>query len=448
MAVVIHSLDKGSAAQRLGLRPGDSLLTVDGNEINDGMDYAFYTSRAAFSLCALCGGEPRTLAVQKEEYEPFGCNFETYLIDRQHSCCNKCVFCFVDQMPRGLRETLYFKDDDERLSFLYGNYITLTNLSQKEADRIVQMHISPINISVHTVDPDLRVRMMKNRRAGEVLTYIDQFAAAGIEMNFQIVLCPGWNDGAYLRQSLEKLTSYYPAARSVAVVPVGVTKYREALPQLDVFDGPGAADTIDLIEHMGDACLAKYGERLAYPSDEFFLLAGRPIPPAAYYGDYPQIENGVGMLRLLEDEFDAALQKAPRRLLPRRADLVTGEAAYPQLVRLAQRYMEKNPAVRLRVHAIKNDFFGGNVTVAGLITGRDLIAQLRGRLLSRELILPRVMLRAERDLFLDDTTLADVQRQLRVRLRIVENDGEELVKAMSGRSPAERRQHRRHNAAR
>ena len=438
MAVVIHSLKKGSAAQRLGLRPGDSLLTVDGSEINDGMDYEFYTSRASFSLCALCGGVQRTFAVQKEEYEPFGCDFETYLIDRQHSCCNKCVFCFVDQMPRGLRETLYFKDDDERLSFLYGNYITLTNLTQKEADRIIKMHISPINISVHTVDPDLRVRMMKNRRAGEVLAYIDQFAAAGIEMNFQIVLCPGWNDGDYLRQSLEKLTAYYPAARSVAVVPVGVTKYREDLPQLDVFDGPGAAAVIDLIERVGDACLTKYGQRLAYPSDEFFLLADRKIPENEYYGDYPQIENGVGMLRLLEDEFDAALQKTPRRLLPRRADLVTGEAAYPQLTRLAARYMEKNPVVKLRVHAVKNEFFGGNVTVAGLITGRDLIAQLRGRLLSHELIMPRVMLRAERDLFLDDTSLADVRRQLGVRLRIVENDGAELVKAMSGRVPAER----------
>lgn len=439
MAVQIETIDRGSTAEKLGLRAGDSLLSIDGNEINDMLDYEFYTGRPSFELTAECGGEQRSFAVDNGDYLPFGCSFKTYLIDRQHSCCNRCVFCFVDQMPAGMRDTLYFKDDDERLSFLYGNYITLTNLSQQEAERIARMKISPINISVHTVDPELRVRMMKNPHAGEVLAYIDRFAAADIRMNFQIVLCPGINDGEKLKESLEKLTSYFPAAQSVAVVPVGVTRYREKLPQLKTFDAAGAAAVIGDIDAIGAQCLEKYGDRLVYPSDEFFLLAGRPLPPAEYYGNYPQIENGVGMWRLLEDEFEAALKNTPRRLLPYRADLATGEAAYPLIKRLAERCMQKNTGVRLCVHAVKNNFFGGNVTVAGLVTGQDLIGQLRGRLASHRLIVPRVMLRAERDLFLDDVDLGKVERELGVRLRIAESDGQDLLDAMLGRRDRRRK---------
>lgn len=433
MAVTIESLEKNSPAARLGLQPGDSLVTIDGHEINDMLDYEFYTARTSFSLDALCSGEQRAFSVKKEEYRPFGCNFKTYLIDKQHTCCNKCIFCFVDQMPPGMRDTLYFKDDDERLSFLYGNYITLTNLSQKEADRIAAMRISPINISVHTVDPEMRVKMMINRFAGETLRYIDQFAAAGIEMNFQIVLCPGWNDGAYLQQSLEKLSSYYPAARSIAVVPIGLTKYREDLPHIDPLTGESAAATIDQIEAVGRANLEKYGERLVYPSDEFFLLAKRPIPDAEYYGDYSQLENGVGMMRLLEEEFDAALAKSRRKWLPFKADLVTGEASYGLLCTLAEKCMKKNPGLRLQVHCIKNEFFGGNVTVTGLVTGRDLLAQLEGKLISRRLLLPRVMLRAEKDLFLDDVHVDDVAKKLNVGVRVTESDGADLLDAMLGR---------------
>ena len=433
MAVTIESLEKNSPAARLGLQPGDSLVTIDGHEINDMLDYEFYTARTSFSLDALCSGEQRAFSVKKEEYRPFGCNFKTYLIDKQHTCCNKCIFCFVDQMPPGMRDTLYFKDDDERLSFLYGNYITLTNLSQKEADRIAAMRISPINISVHTVDPEMRVKMMINRFAGETLRYIDQFAAAGIEMNFQIVLCPGWNDGAYLQQSLEKLSSYYPAARSIAVVPIGLTKYREGLPHIDPLTGESAAATIDQIEAVGRANLEKYGERLVYPSDEFFLLAKRPIPDAEYYGDYSQLENGVGMMRLLEEEFDAALAKSRRKWLPFKADLVTGEASYGLLCTLAEKCMKKNPGLRLQVHCIKNEFFGGNVTVTGLVTGRDLLAQLEGKLISRRLLLPRVMLRAEKDLFLDDVHGDEVAKKLNVGVRVTESDGADLLDAMLGR---------------
>lgn len=433
MAVTIESLEKGSPAAQLGLAAGDMLVSIDGHEINDMLDYEFYTARPSFSLAAVCDGKACEFAVEKDVDIPFGCNFKTYLIDKQHSCCNRCIFCFVDQMPCGMRDTLYFKDDDERLSFLYGNYITLTNLSQKEADRIAAMRISPINISVHTVDPEMRIRMMKNKHSGEVLRYIDQFAAAGIEMNFQIVLCPGWNDGAYLQQSLEKLTSYYPAARSVAVVPIGLTKYREGLPHVDPLTPESAAATIDQIEAVGEACLEKYGERLVYPSDEFFLLANRPIPADEYYGEYAQLENGVGMMRLLSEEFDAALQSSRRKWLPRKADLVTGEAAYPLLCELAQRCMEKNPGVKLTVHMVKNEFFGGNVTVTGLVTGGDLLRQLEGKLSSHELLLPRVMLRAERDLFLDDIHVDEVAKRLGVRVRITESSGEDLLAAMLGR---------------
>ncbi len=432
MAVTIQSVVKDSPAAKLGLQPQDSLLYIDGNEINDMLDYEFYTARASFALQAVFGGVQRTIQVEKEEYQPFGCDFKTYLIDKQHCCCNRCVFCFVDQMPPGMRDTLYFKDDDERLSFLYGNYITLTNLSQKEADRIARMRISPINISVHTVDPDMRVKMMKNKNAGETLRYIDQFAAAGIEMNFQIVLCPGWNDGVYLQQSLEKLSAYHPYARSIAVVPVGVTRYRENLPHLDVFDKDGAIKALEQVEAMGRECLRRYGERIIYPSDELFLMAQRPIPQGEYYEEYAQLENGVGMMRLLMDEFEAALAKSPRKWLPRKVDLVTGEAAYPLLCSLAQQCMQKHPAVRIRVHMVKNDFFGGNVTVTGLVTGGDLIRQLKGRLTSHELLLPRVMLRAERDLFLDDVSVDDVARQLGVQVRITESDGQDLVNAMLG----------------
>ena len=429
----IKTITPGSPAHQAGVRLGETLTAINGHRIVDVLDYKYYSYDPELELTLKEGETERTVALTKEIGEDLGLEFETYLMDRARSCANNCIFCFVDQMPCGMRDTLYFKDDDERLSFLYGNYITLTNLSQKDADRIAAMRISPINISVHTVDPEMRVKMMINRFAGETLRYIDQFAAAGIEMNFQIVLCPGWNDGAYLQQSLEKLSSYYPAARSIAVVPIGLTKYREGLPHIDPLTGESAAATIDQIEAVGRANLEKYGERLVYPSDEFFLLAKRPIPDAEYYGDYSQLENGVGMMRLLEEEFDAALAKSRRKWLPFKADLVTGEASYGLLCTLAEKCMKKNPGLRLQVHCIKNEFFGGNVTVTGLVTGRDLLAQLEGKLISRRLLLPRVMLRAEKDLFLDDVHVDDVAKKLNVGVRVTESDGADLLDAMLGR---------------
>ena len=429
MAVKITGAEKHSPAAKHALA-GCTLLSIDGHEINDMLDYEFYSSGAKLELALMRAGRLCYERVEKREYEPLGCNFESYLIDKKHSCRNKCMFCFIDQMPKGLRETLYFKDDDERLSFLFGNYITLTNLSDKEVQRIQDMHISPINISVHTVDPALRVTMMKNRRAGEVLRYIDEFAAAGIEMNCQLVLCRGVNDGDKLRESLEKLTGLYPAVRSVAAVPCGLTRYREGLAHIEPYDAQSAGEVLDILEEYGERCKRRHGVRIVYPGDEWYLLAGRSVPPYGFYDAFPQLENGVGMWRMLHDDFLAALPEAKARIWPRRIDVATGELAYPLVSSLAQILQRMCRGVRVYVHCIKNDFFGGNVTVAGLVTGGDIIAQLKGRLHSRTLGIPEVMLREERDRFLDDVTVKQLEKALGVKVRILPQDGAGLLRAL------------------
>ena len=429
MAVRVTGVDKGSPAQRADLAD-TVLLSIDGNEINDMLDYSFYSSGARLELAVMRGAKLEYLRLEKEEYEPLGCTFESYLIDKKHSCRNKCMFCFIDQLPKGLRETLYFKDDDERLSFLYGNYITLTNLNAHEVERIKRMHISPINISVHTVEPELRVKMMTNQKAGAVLRYLDEFAAEGITMNCQLVLCRGINDGEHLRKSIEKLASLYPAVRSVAAVPSGLTRFREGLYPLTPYDAETAAQVLDIIEAYGEKYKARHGVRIVYPGDEWFLLAGRPIPPEEYYDEYPQIENGVGMWRRLHDEFMAALPKSRGPLLPRAIDVVTGEAAETLICRLAGALMAAHPNVRVIVHSVKNDFFGGNITVAGLLTGTDLIAQLKDRLRSRTLGVPETMLRDEKDRFLDDVTVKQLEKALGVHVRILPQDGAALTAAL------------------
>lgn len=434
MAVRVQSVDKGSAAERLGLRAGAVLLSADGHELNDMLDYQFYTTPARISLAASVGGKLQYLQVEKAEYEPLGCSFATYLIDQQHACANHCIFCFVDQLPPGLRQSLYFKDDDERLSFLFGNYITLTNMSQREVDRIKTMHISPINVSVHTTDPALRVRMMANKRAGEVLRYLQEFADAGIALNCQLVLCRGINDGDALRRTLRDLTSMHPAVQSIAAVPSGLTAYRKGLYPLTPYDRESAAEVLEILEEAGRACKKAHGRRLVYPGDEWYLLAGRPIPPESFYEGYPQLENGVGMWRCYRERFLEALASARRRLplRPRRMDLVTGEMAAPLISELAAAAQRRHPGVSLWVHPIRNDFFGGNVGVAGLITATDIIAQCRGRLHSRLLGIPENMLRAERDLFLDDISLAQLERALGVRAVILPSDGGDCLRALIG----------------
>lgn len=432
MAVRIKSVDKGSAAEAAGLKAGDTLLSADGNEINDMLDYQFYTSGPQLSLAVQRGGRLDYLQVEKGEYEPFGCEFETYLIDKKHSCANHCMFCFIDQLPKGLRESLYFKDDDERLSFLFGNYITLTNLSEREAARIIKMRISPINISVHTTDPDLRVRMMANKNAGSTLAYLEQFARAGIQMNFQLVLCRGVNDGPALEKSLADLSALYPAVQSIAAVPSGLTRYRKGLYPLTPYDAASSRQVLDILEHWGNLCKEKYGSRLVYPADEWYLAAGRPIPPDAFYEDYPQLENGVGMWRLFSEEFAAALEHHKQRwpLLPRRMDLVTGTLAAPLITQAAQALSRRYPRLKLTVHPIRNDFFGGNVSVAGLVTATDIAAQCRGKLKSRHLGVPEVMLRDEKDRFLDDWTIQKLEKALGVKVHILPCGGGALAETL------------------
>lgn len=331
-----------------------------------------------------------------------------------------------------MRESLYFKDDDSRLSFLFGNYITLTNLKRREIDRIKQMHISPINISVHTMNPGLREKMMCNRFAGEALGTVYELAQSGIKLNTQLVLCPGINDGEELRYSLKELLGLYPGVQSVACVPVGLTKYREGLPQLEPYTRERAAEVVRIVEELGDKSLAENGERVCYASDEFYLRAGLPIPPAEFYGEFNQLENGVGLVASLEDEFSSALALEEGDSRERRISLATGVDAAPILAGLAQRLREKWPGVVCTVYPIVNDFFGHTITVAGLVTGKDLLAQLAGRDLGEELLIPSVMLRHEQDKFLDDVTLEEAKAALGVPIRTVENDGFILLAAFLG----------------
>ena len=432
MAVQITAVEQGSPAAQVDILPGDTLCAINGHSIEDVLDYRFYMMERSLQLVLSREGKEMHKAVHKGEYEELGLEFETYLMDSQRTCYNKCIFCFVDQMPPGMRESLYFKDDDSRLSFLFGNYITLTNLKRREIDRIKQMHISPINISVHTMNPGLREKMMCNRFAGEALGTVYELAQSGIKLNTQLVLCPGINDGEELRYSLKELLGLYPGVQSVACVPVGLTKYREGLPQLEPYTRERAAEVVRIVEELGDKSLAENGERVCYASDEFYLRAGLPIPPAEFYGEFNQLENGVGLVASLEDEFSSALALEEGDSRERRISLATGVDAAPILAGLAQRQREKWPGVLCTVYPIVNDYFGHTITVAGLVTGKDLLAQLAGRDLGEELLIPSVMLRHEQDKFLDDVTLEEAKAALGVPIRTVENDGFILLAAFLG----------------
>ena len=434
MAVPISRVLAGSPAERCGVRAGETLLAVDDKPINDVLDYGFYTTAARLRLTLRgADGAERAVSVVKEEYQELGLESASFLMDRQHSCSNKCIFCFIDQLPPGLRESLYFKDDDERLSFLFGNYITLTNLGDHEIDRIIEMHVSPINISVHTTDPALRCKMMGNRFAGDKLRYLQKIADAGIEINCQIVLCRGVNDGAQLEKTLGDLTALHPAVRSIACVPVGVTAYRDGLAAVETFDEQSGAAVLDVIERCAAQCREQFGENLVHAADEFYLMAGRPIPPLARYDDLLQIENGVGMLAVLEDEFSAALEEEPGDGAPREAFIVTGTLAAQPLEAIIAGTRDKFPGLKCDILPIRNEFFGGNVSVSGLVTATDIQKQLAGRKIRAERILmPANMLRREGDMFLDSVTLEELEAALGKPLRVVE-DGADLVAALLGR---------------
>lgn len=431
MAVTIFDVENGSVCAKRKIRPGDELVSINGNEIGDVLDYRFYGEGKKLKLVFRSGsGRVRRVTARNvEDPDELGLRFETYLMDRHRSCRNHCVFCFIDQLPKGLRPSLYFKDDDARLSFLFGNYITLTNLSEHDVERIIRMHISPINASVHTMDPELRVKMMRNPHAGEALSHLRRFSDAGIAINAQLVLCPGLNDGEALTSSLRELAAL-SGVRSIAAVPVGITKFREGLYPLRKFDAAGAADVIDRIDVFNAELAASGKEKLAYPSDEFFLLAGREIPDYFYYGDFPQLENGVGTCAATEYDFMAALAEAEGDDAPRRFSIVTGTAACSLLNKLSAAFSEKFPASRITVYGLENRFFGPDVTVAGLLTGRDIAEQLQERGFSDPaLLLPSVMFKsAEEPVFLDDYTKEELETALHTSVTVADCDGEGMFR--------------------
>lgn len=435
MAVRITSVEPGSPARRARIHKGDTLISINGNAITDVLDYRFYMTDEHLEIL-LCDQEKklRTVVVEKDEYDDLGLEFETYLMDRQMGCKNACIFCFVDQTPPGMRKSLYFKDDDTRMSFLFGNYTTLTNLKEGDIQRIIKMHISPINISIQTMNPALRVQMMKNPFAGESLKFVRMLTEGGIKINTQIVLCPGYNDGEQLEYSLSELAKLGPNVQSIAVVPVGLTRYREKLTPLRGFFPQEAVEVVKTMERWGEYFCKEYGTRTAYASDEFYILAGKDFPPYEFYEDFAQLENGVGMMTLMQHDFAQALKEAQLEQSPaaHRCTIATGQLAYPMMQDFAERVQQAFPQVQVQVKKIRNDFWGPTITVAGLITGQDLLAQLEGLDLGSELLIPANMLRHEQDRFLDDLTLEQVQETLGVPVLPVENDAFELLARMLG----------------
>ncbi len=436
--VKITEVTEGSRSDRAGVRSGDVLISINGNQINDVLDYRFYLTERSVELTLTREGEEYSVNIKKREYDDIGLEFETPLMDQKHSCKNKCIFCFIDQNPEGLRESLYFKDDDSRLSFIHGNYVTLTNMTQQDVDRIIKMRMSPINISVHTTNPDLRVRMMKNKHSGEVLKYLNDFAEAGLSMCGQIVLCRGVNDGEELLRSMRDLAALYPAMSSVAIVPAGLTKFRDKLYPLTDFTPEESAEIIDMINDFGDRHKDKHGTRLFYAADEFYLKAGREIPDADYYEDYPQIENGVGMIRSFSDEMGMALKDVRDFALSldrgREVSLVTGSASYPMIKKQVDMLCALCPNLSVNIYEIVNNFFGRSITVSGLLTGRDICEQLDGRPLGEELLIPQNCLRHGEDVFLCGMTVSEMSDRLGVPVRTSGSDGYELAEAILGRS--------------
>lgn len=429
--VRITEVEKGSYADKVGIKAGDMLLSVNSNAINDVLDYRFYIMEPRLVLLVTRNGQEMTFTVNKDEYDDIGLEFSTYLMDEKKRCRNNCIFCFIDQNPKGMRETIYFKDDDERLSFLHGNYVTLTNLTESDIERIIKMRISPINISVHTTNPALRVMMMRNRFAGDCLRFIKMLDDGGIAINAQLVLCKGINDGIELERSLSDLIKL-DNIESVALVPCGLTGHREGLYELEPFDKESAKSVIEIADRFGERSLAEKGMRLIYPSDEFFLLSNEEIPDEDYYEGYPQLENGVGMIRNDITEFLECLENLKALEYNRKVTVATGFAAKDHLERLANYATEKFEKLNVQVVPIRNDFFGGSVTVSGLVTGGDIIAQLKGIDLGDELLIPENMLRAQGDLFLDNVSLTDVENSLKIKIRVVSSGGYDLCEAMTG----------------
>ena len=429
----IKSVAPGSIGAELELEPGDRIISINGQTVEDVLDYRFLMQNEELSMVVeKKDGTEVEWEFDKEYYEDLGIEFENGLMSAYRSCRNRCVFCFIDQMPPGMRETLYFKDDDARLSFLQGNYITLTNMSEHDLERIIRYRLSPINVSVHATNPELRVKLLKNRFAGNIMEILRRLKEADIEMNGQIVLCRDLNDGPELKRTLEDLYSLHPQMASVSVVPVGLTKYREKLYPLQPLTKEDACAAIDLIEQIQQKSFSEYGDHFVHASDELYLLAGRSLPEEDRYDGYIQLENGVGMLRLLLEETAYALDQLEGDGRKYSCSVATGVLAAPFIRGIAEKVMTKFPGVRISVFAIINHFFGEGVTVSGLITGQDLISQLKGKDTGECLLLPANMFRSEEEVLLDDVTREDVEKALQVPVNIVKSDGQALIRAMIG----------------
>ena len=433
---LITRVEPGSIAEEMEIGAGDRLLEINGQPIEDVFDYQYLTQDDYVEvLVAKPSGEEWLLEIDKDYEEDLGIIFENGLMDDYRSCSNKCIFCFIDQMPPGMRPTLYFKDDDSRLSFLQGNYVTLTNMSDRDVERIIKYHMSPINISFQTTNPELRCRMLHNRFAGEALKKVDRFYEAGIEMNGQIVLCKGFNDGEELERSIRDLTCYLPHLRSVSVVPVGLSKYRDGLEPLEPFHKEDAKEVIAQIRRWQEKLYPQYGLHFVHASDEWYVLAEEELPPEETYDGYLQLENGVGMLRLMMEEFEDAMERLSQpgalegRILSGTYSSVTGQISYPYIRRMADRIMERFPDIRILVYPIRNDFFGERITVTGLLTGQDILRQLRGKELGEILCLPENLLRSGEHVLLDDITVEDIAGTLQVRTDIVKSSGYDFVDA-------------------
>ena len=425
---VIASVEPGSIAEELELEAGDILLEINGNKIEDVFDYHYLMNEEFVELLIRkVDGEEWELEIEKEFEEDLGVTFENGMMDDYRHCTNKCIFCFIDQMPPGMRETLYFKDDDTRLSFLQGNYVTLTNLKEKDVEKIIKYKLSPINISFQTTNPELRCKMLHNRFAGESLKIVDRLVEAGITINGQIVLCKNWNDGEELERSMKDLYRYLPNLQSVSVVPVGLSKYREGLEPLEPFTKEDAKKVIAQIEKWQKKAVEEFGLHFIHASDEWYLLAEDELPKEESYDGYLQLENGVGMLRLLETEFQDALLEKSGDSVKRKVSIATGKLAAPFISKLMEDLKKKYTETEVMVYDITNEFFGERITVAGLITGQDLKKQLKNQDLGEKLLLPCHMLRSGEEVFLDDVTVSELSEYLQIPIEIVDSDGAILL---------------------
>lgn len=429
---LILRIEPESLADMAGIEPGDRLMLLNGHEVRDVLEYRYLMSEYEITVTIQKkNGDVEEITIEND-YEDIGIEFESGLMDNAKSCTNKCIFCFIDQLPKGMRETVYFKDDDTRLSFLQGNYVTLTNMKEDELQRMIDMHVSPINISVHTTNPELRVKMLNNRFAGKVYDIMKRFSKNNIHMNCQIVLCPGYNDEKELDRTITDIAKLYPYVDSLAIVPVGLTAHREGLCKLCEFDSLGAKRVIEQVGKYQKKYLKKFGTRLVYLSDEFYLKADLSLPKPEEYEGFPQLENGVGLIPGMEEEFSEAILRIAQKKRNRRVSLATGELAYDFIKSMTERMERAAPGFSADVFAVKNEFFGGGVNVAGLVCGGDIIKQLKGRIATKELFIPQVMLRDDDEIFLDDVTVADLENALDVKVSAVLNDGYDFVEKLLG----------------